>query len=99
MPLPLACDLSRLTPVERRREQELLAWFRGQPRRAEETERGWRFHLEPRPDLLAALGELLALERLCCPFLEFQLEVGAAELASLHICGAAGSDVRAVIAA
>lgn len=72
---PIACRLDLLTPEERRHEQALLATARGFLGRAVETARGYRFAVPP--DSLGPLGELVALERRCCPFLAFTLEVAA----------------------
>ena len=92
-----ACDLSRLSPAERERERVLLGAFKRGVVRVEESDAGWKFHLPASQEFLREVGELLALERLCCPFLEFQLEVGAAELAVIHVFGRAGA--KPVIAA
>jgi len=94
---PFACDLSRLSPAQRERERVLLGGFKRGFVRAEESEAGWKFHLPASPESLRDLGELLALERLCCPFLEFHLEVGPAELAVVHVFGRDGA--KPVIAA
>jgi protein-tyrosine-phosphatase len=95
--LPFACDLTRLSAVQREREKALLAQFRTLAHRAEESETGWRFFVPATPEVLAAVGELLALERLCCPFLRFALEVGPGELAAVHIHGREGA--KAFVAA
>lgn len=87
---PIACDLGALTPEERTREQTLLASFQALCGRAEETETGFRLEL-PASEPLSRLGEFLALERLCCPFLNFDLSVAAGQgPVTLHIHGAPG---------
>jgi hypothetical protein len=96
MALPIACDLSTFTPEERRREQELLAAFRTRYERAEERADGWRFLVPADAPALAALGELFALERRCCPFLTFRLEVEAGDLAVVDVVGA--PEAKAVVA-
>ena len=84
----IACDLGALSTGQRLHEQELLAEFRAAVREPQETETGFRFVLSEDPALLARLGEFLALERLCCPFLNFELAVPAGrEPVSLHIYG------------
>ena len=94
---PFACDLSRLSAGQRAREKVLLEEFKILCERHEETELGFRFFVNADPEVLSAMGEFLALERLCCPFLEFHLEVSADSLAALHIFGRPGA--KAVIAA
>lgn len=84
---PIACDLTRLDETGRRREGELLRRFRGIFSDATWTGAGYRFAVPSDPATLAELGELLALERLCCPFLRWELSVTAEERAHLHVSG------------
>ncbi len=84
MTLPVACDLSSLTAEQQRREQALLAAFQAAGYAAAPTEGGYRFEVPAEPAILADLGELLALERLCCPFLRFELTV-ASGLGPVHL--------------
>ncbi|HET9209087.1 MAG TPA: hypothetical protein VFR03_01750 [Thermoanaerobaculia bacterium] len=88
---PIACDLSRLSDTQRRREQELLRKFRARWAREAETDDGVWLSMPADPDELADLGELLGLERLCCPFLKFQLEVTREERCRLYIVGPPGA--------
>jgi hypothetical protein len=74
-PPVIACRLDLLDPAERRREQELLARARRTFGSAVETAGGYRLPVPP--EFLSELGELLGLERRCCPFLAFTLEVAA----------------------
>jgi hypothetical protein len=87
---PIACDLGRLGEPERRRERELLARFRGFARAAARNGASIRYDLPTDAATLAAVGELLAYERLCCPFLGFELRV-TAEAAHLEISGSAAA--------
>ena len=87
---PIACDLGRLDPRQRAREQELLAWFKRSVRRVQESERGYRYFVDADPTTLAAAGELMALERLCCPFLVWTLGVSSAEQACVEVSGREG---------
>jgi hypothetical protein len=73
----IACDLSALSTEQRVREQVLLAEFKGLFREAQETDQGYSVAVPADPHLLSRLGEFLALERLCCPFLTFHLSVPA----------------------
>ena len=90
-PIPIACNLSRLNESQRRREQELLRKFRTRWVREEETDDGVWLSMPADPAELAELGELLGLERLCCPFLKFQLEVTQEERCRLYISGPPGA--------
>ena len=99
--LPIACDLAALSVEQRSNERELLAAFRAAAGVPEETDTGFRFPLPEDVALLTRLGEFLALERLCCPFLNFELLIPAGRQAvSLHIYGdpAVKSFVRSTFA-
>lgn len=76
-PMPIACDLGALSFEQRVREQALLQEFKPLFREAQETDRGYSVAVPADPPVLSRLGEFLALERLCCPFLTFQLSVPA----------------------
>lgn len=89
--LSIVCNLARFSDEQRRREQELLARFRRRLVRESETDDGVWFSLAAEPAELASLGELLGLERLCCPFLTFRLEVTREDAARLHISGPPGA--------
>jgi len=74
---PLACDMTAIPaaqrPVHLATSRELfskIAEFRELPD-------GYEFRLADGPDLLTKLGEFVSLERLCCPFLRFHVEVEA----------------------
>ena len=87
----IACDLTRLNPDQRRREQELLRKLKKQWIQVDETDDGVWLSLPADPAELASLGELLGLERLCCPFLTFRLEVTRDESCRLYISGPPGA--------
>jgi hypothetical protein len=88
--IPFACDLSRLDTEARQREQTLLAWFRESYGNAVWTGSEYRLDINADRSSLAQLGELLALERLCCPFLTFRIEVDRGDIATLAISGREG---------
>jgi|SRR5215213_1987318 len=87
----IACNLSDLSTDQREREQALLAKFRKELTQESETEDGVWFSLTADPEELSSLGEFLGLERLCCPFLTFRLEVTQEEACRLHISGPPGT--------
>jgi len=89
--IPIACDLSRLNAGQRQREQELLRKFRTHWTLESETDDGVWLSLPADPAELAEVGELLGLERLCCPFLRFQLEVTRENRCRLSIAGPPGA--------
>src|SRR5207248_4484716 len=90
-PLPIACDLDALSSEQRARErvlEELRAAFQD----VRETPTGFTAVLPADPALLSRLGELVGLERLCCPFLTFDLSIPERRgPATLRVHGAPGS--------
>ena len=90
--LPIACDLGALSPEQRSREQALLAEFRAEFRNPQETAEGFSVLVSAEPMALARLGEFLALERLCCPFLTFDLSISTGRgPVTLHVHGGPGT--------
>lgn len=83
---PIACDLTTLTPSERERRAELAAILRTRVRALRDAAAGIVLSLDATPDstpgTLPVVQELIALERRCCPFLEFRVRpaVGGALL-------------------
>ena len=88
---PIACRLDALTPEEREREQDLLRWFRSLAAEGMWTGAEHRIDIPADIPTLTTLGEFLALERLCCPFLRFGLIVSAEETAQLTVAGPEGA--------
>ena len=74
---PLACDMTAIPAAQR---QAHLATSRDVfARIAEfrELTNGYEFRLTDGPELMQALAEFVSLEKLCCPFLNFTIEVEA----------------------
>lgn len=71
--LPVACSLS--TPELREREQTVLAKIRAQVREVRGLDSGYALRFDPEDAVLADLATLIDLERRCCPFLRFELQV------------------------
>ena len=73
---PIACDMSAIDPALR--AQHIADG--GQVFRAAVEIRGladgYAFRLTPESDVLLKAVQFISLERLCCPFLGFTLEVG-----------------------
>lgn len=95
--IPFACDLSKLSQQQREREKLLLAGLKRAAGAVEETSTGWRISVPATQECLRDIGELLALERVCCPFLEFRLEVSPSATAVVEIAGR--EDAKPFIAA
>jgi hypothetical protein len=66
--------LDALTPAERARSAELLGELRAAMAERSELGDGWEFRLRDGTSL-ARVAEWIALERRCCPFFRFRLDV------------------------
>jgi hypothetical protein len=73
----IACRLEALTPGERLRSSEIRRHLQSATERVEETPTGYRFAYTLEAAAIVTLAEWIALERRCCPFLDFTLELPA----------------------
>ena len=75
---PLACDMTAIAadqrPLHVANSRELFSRIE----EFRELPDGYEFRLADNPALLTKLSEFVSLERLCCPFLRFAVEVEAA---------------------
>jgi len=69
----LACNLAAMTQEQRVRHRTLAEALRGQTREIVELPDGFSFRFPPGTWSMAA--EFVALEKLCCPFVRFLLEM------------------------
>jgi hypothetical protein len=69
--IPVACCLSDVQ--FREREARLLAQFKCAVIATEELPDGYAFHIPGDKEWIAAVAELIVVERECCPFLTFEL--------------------------
>ncbi len=70
---PLACDMAALTPDERGRRQMLAAQLHTATQEMREQTDGYAFRYPAA--LLLTAAAFVALERRCCPFFRFALNV------------------------
>ncbi len=88
--IPIACVLGALPQEQRDREDVLLKEHLASVRETKEQDDVYSFRYDPDIALFTRMSELIALEHLCCPFLDFQLGWGRANAAPwLHIRGGA----------
>lgn len=71
--IPIICALN--DKEFRKREREVLDAIKASVLATEETEEGCSFRFSSSNASLAALNEFIALERRCCPFLDFRMTV------------------------
>ena len=86
---PLACNMKALTTEQRTehaKRSKLL--FRSIQSRKELPD-GYAFRLDPSAIPIEEAARWIALERLCCPFLHFGLDIDAATI-SLRLTGPSG---------
>lgn len=72
----LACPVGAMDAEQRERYRELRRLLGEDFLEACELDTGYAFRHSPRADVLVALAEYVSLERLCCPFFDFAIEVG-----------------------
>jgi hypothetical protein len=73
---PLACDFTAMDDEQRERYRALRRRLADDFQEARELEHGYAFRHSSEADVLVALAEYVSLERLCCPFFDFAIEVG-----------------------
>ena len=74
---PFACDMSAIPARERDAHLATIERLFQSVESVEEVSNGYRFRLSGDPNVLVLAAEFIALERLCCPFFAFGLELEA----------------------
>jgi hypothetical protein len=88
---PITCRMDALSPEQRHRRSEILDRIGSKVTAVSETEDGLCFSWSAEGQLPALVGEFVALESLCCPFIRFTLDVEAERgPVSLRLGGRAG---------
>jgi hypothetical protein len=73
--IPIACDLTAI-PIEQREQHRAAAeQLFASVLETRELPTGHAFRLPEEPEMLLKTAEFISLERLCCPFFNFALEV------------------------
>lgn len=94
---PLACNPHAIRAEDRSRYRDLVAKLRTAIREHRELRDGYALGVDTQALTLTELAEWIGMERRCCPFLTFQIEVtGAAEAARLTMRGPKGA--KAILA-
>lgn len=86
----LACNLTGLTATERTESHALLERLGAAIVATDELSDGFAFRLEETRLPLAALSRWVDLERRCCPFFHFDIDVSANGGTWLRLTGGAG---------
>jgi len=90
----LACNVQAISGAQRPRYDDLVSRLRAAMRDRKELPNGYSYSLDSAKITLPEVSEWISLERLCCPFLIFQLE-GASEVSHLSMGGPDG--VKAIL--
>jgi len=72
----LACDFTVMDTEQRERYRALRRRLSEDLHEARELDDGYAFRHSSDAKVLIALAEYVSLERLCCPFFDFAIEVG-----------------------
>ena len=76
---PIACNLLGLTAAERLRQQELHKQLFSRAENVRELANGYAVGLPGTKENILAVAEFISLERVCCSFFRFELDVGRQE--------------------
>ncbi len=88
---PVACDLTAIPAAERPQHAAVVGEWRSRVQSTSELPDGFAYRFEPDADILLTLAEFIARERLCCPFLGFQIELEPGGPLWLRLSGPAGA--------
>jgi hypothetical protein len=72
----VACDFAAMDDEQRKRYRALRRRLGEDCHEAQELEDGYAFRHSSEEAVLVALAEYVSLERLCCPFFDFAIEIG-----------------------
>lgn len=73
----IACNLKAISSAERPRYNDLVKQLRSAVQKRGELATGFMYTVDGRRIGLKDVAEWITMERLCCPFLAFQLSVGS----------------------
>ena len=72
---PFACDMSAIEPDLRFTHRATIEKVFRSVESIRELSNGYSFELTHGPDSLLTVAQFISLERLCCPFFDFVIEV------------------------
>src|SRR4051794_40156704 len=72
----LACNIKEICEAQRPRYNELVSRLRSAMHERNELPYGYSYSIRSNEITLPEVAEWITMERLCCPFLTFQLDVG-----------------------
>ena len=89
---PLACNMGVFTPEQREDHIRVTTQLVKAMQSVREIQNGYEFVFPNESHYITGVGEFIANERLCCPFLEFGLNIKSNDPSiSLSLTGPAGT--------
>ena len=73
--IPVACNWSALTAKQQKRQRALVGRLRTDAKEVKDLDDGYAFRHSPDREVLLAVAEFVANERLRCPFFEFGITI------------------------
>ena len=73
----LACDMSAIAPNQREEHVAISRDLFSRVVSIRELTNGYAFELADGPDVIVKAAQFISREKLCCPFLQFVIEVDA----------------------
>jgi hypothetical protein len=89
--MTLACDLKAISTADRPRYNDLVRRLRVAVQDRRELSDGYSYNLDTKKITLPEVAEWITMERRCCPFLTFQLDVNGSGDSELTLRGPAGA--------
>lgn len=75
MDTPFVCNMNALSESQRNRYREIIENLDISRQSIKELNDGYAFRFKAEPQLIMDAAEFIVYERLCCPFLNFELAV------------------------
>jgi hypothetical protein len=90
--LSLVCNMGVFTPSQREAHIQNTTELIQAVQSVQEVENGYEFRFPNETELISKIAEFISNERLCCPFLEFTLNIFSNnEPVSLSLTGPSGT--------
>ena len=88
--VPIACNHNAIPPDDQNRYRDLMSRLRASIAARIELPLGYSYALNTQSLSLPELADWVTLERLCCPFVNFLIEIDAAGAVHLTVRGPEG---------
>ena len=89
--IPLACNMDVFTPEQREAHIQTTMELIPGVQRVQEIENGYEFQFPSETEFISRIAEFISNERLCCPFLELNLNIISNHPVSLSLTGPVGT--------